>query len=78
MPMDSRILETTMSITRNGKNRMKPISKAVFSSLIIKAGINTVVGTSAILRGFFELGNGHEEGQIFLPGLSKHETPQGF
>src|SRR5450830_503782 len=38
MPRDIRMLETTMSITRNGMKIMKPIWNAVFSSLVAKAG----------------------------------------
>ena len=44
--------ETTISTTKNGKNSKNPISKAVFISLIIKAGIITVSGISSTVLGF--------------------------
>jgi hypothetical protein len=47
MPRDIKILETTMSITRNGRNSKKPIVKAVRNSLMRKAGTATTKGTSA-------------------------------
>jgi len=43
--MDIRVLETTMSITRNGIYIKKPILKAIVSSLIINAGITMVNGS---------------------------------
>jgi len=45
IPMDIRVLETTMSITRNGIYIKKPILKAIVSSLIINAGITMVNGS---------------------------------
>ena len=47
MPRDIRILETTISITRKGKNNRNPIVKAVRNSLIRNAGTATTKGTSA-------------------------------
>ena len=41
IPMLSRTEETTMSIIRKGRNSRNPISKAVFTSLSMKAGITT-------------------------------------
>src|SRR5262245_60122444 len=38
MPIDIRVLETTMSMIRNGTKTRKPIWKAVFSSLMTNAG----------------------------------------
>src|SRR5882757_181943 len=49
MPIDISTLATTRSITRKGMNTMKPIWNAVFSSLVMKVGNNTVSGTSAAL-----------------------------
>src|SRR5664279_1827457 len=46
MPIDISTLATTMSIIRKGMKMMKPIWKAVFSSLVTKAGISTRIGTS--------------------------------
>src|SRR5664279_535643 len=51
MPMLSRMLATTMSTTRKGRKIMKPISKAVFSSLMRKAGSRHSRGTSAFVLG---------------------------
>ena len=39
IPMDRRMLATTMSMTRKGRKMMKPIWKAVFSSESANAGI---------------------------------------
>jgi len=47
MPIDISRLATTMSMIRKGMNRMKPIWKAVFSSLITKAGIRMRSGVSS-------------------------------
>src|SRR5579863_1936364 len=47
MPMDINTLATTRSMTRKGMNTMKPIWNAVFSSLVMKVGINTDSGTSS-------------------------------
>ena len=52
MPSDMRTEETTMSITRNGRNSMKPIWNAVFSSLVTKAGSRIENGTSALVWNF--------------------------
>jgi hypothetical protein len=46
MPMDINVLETTMSIIKNGIYIKKPILKAMVSSLIMNAGIITVRGSS--------------------------------
>ena len=46
IPMDMRIDAVTMSIIRNGRKSIKPISKARRSSEIIKDGINTRRGTA--------------------------------
>src|SRR5690606_34185325 len=47
MPRLISTLETTRSITRNGRNSMKPIWNAVLSSLVTKAGSRIENGTSA-------------------------------
>ena len=39
IPIETRILATTISITRNGIKITKPILKDVFNSLITKAGM---------------------------------------
>ena len=52
IPRLIKIDATIISITKNGKNIRKPISKAVLSSLTINAGINKVSWTSSILLGF--------------------------
>ena len=41
MPIDISVLDTTRSMIRNGMKTRKPISKAIFSSLTMKAGIRT-------------------------------------
>ncbi len=53
MPMDIRVLDTIISIIKNGIYKKKPISKAVFSSLIINAGISAEVGISLLAKGLF-------------------------
>ena len=53
IPILIKIDETTISITKKGRNIRNPISKAVFSSLIVKAGITTDRGKSSIVLGFF-------------------------
>src|SRR3989304_6670457 len=53
MPIQSRTLATTMSITRKGKYMRNPISNAVFNSLIAKAGTTTFRDSSAGLDGLF-------------------------
>ncbi len=52
MPMDRRMDATTISMMRNGMNRMNPIWNAVLSSDIMNAGIRALVGTSSLLEGF--------------------------
>jgi len=52
IPMDIRVLATIISIIKNGIYKKKPISKAVFSSLIINAGISVEVGISLLARGW--------------------------
>ena len=44
MPSDMSTLETTMSMIRKGMKTMKPIWKAVFNSLVTKAGTSTRSG----------------------------------
>ena len=39
LPIDTKILETTISITKNGKKITNPILNAVFNSLKINEGI---------------------------------------
>ena len=51
IPMLIRVELTTRSMTRKGRKIRKPIWKAVFSSLVMKAGIRTQVGTSARVFG---------------------------
>jgi len=46
MPIDMRIEATTRSMIRKGRKSRKPISKARRSSLIMKAGTSTRIGTS--------------------------------
>ncbi len=41
IPMLIKILDVTMSIIKNGKNNINPISNARFNSDIIKAGMTT-------------------------------------
>ncbi len=52
---NTRTLATTMSIIKNGTYNNRPIWKAVFTSLIIKEGIRTEIGMSAIFFGFSNL-----------------------
>jgi hypothetical protein len=51
IPIDIKVLDTTISIIKKGIYRKKPISKAVLSSLIIKAGISADVGISFLVKG---------------------------
>jgi hypothetical protein len=44
MPMDMSVADTTMSISIKGMYRRKPISKARFSSLVMKDGTTTRIG----------------------------------
>src|SRR5579875_704759 len=46
IPMLISVEETTRSMIKNGRKRRRPISKAVFSSETMKAGISTSVATS--------------------------------
>ena len=46
IPKDIRVDAITISITKKGKNKRKPIWNAVFNSEVIKAGNNTGKGTS--------------------------------
>ena len=41
IPSDSKMLDTTKSITINGINNINPIWNAVFSSEIMNAGMRT-------------------------------------
>ena len=47
MPSDIRVEATTRSMIRKGRKIRKPIWKAVFSSLVTKAGSRIVKGTPA-------------------------------
>jgi hypothetical protein len=51
IPIDIRVLATTISITKKGIYNMKPIRNAVFSSLIMKDGTTTVKGRSVRFSG---------------------------
>jgi hypothetical protein len=51
MPMLKSILATTISTIRKGRKSRKPISNAVFSSLIAKAGIKTLIDRSSGVSG---------------------------
>ena len=52
MPSDMRMLETTMSMTRNGMKIRKPIWNADLSSLVTNAGTMTRMGAvSAVTAG---------------------------
>ena len=46
IPMDINVLDTTISIIKNGMNSKKPIINACFSSLVIKAGITISIPSS--------------------------------
>jgi hypothetical protein len=52
IPIDIKVLDTTISIIKNGIYKKKPISKAVLSSLIINAGISVEVGISLLASGW--------------------------
>ena len=52
IPIDRRVLETTMSMMMNGINRRKLIWNAVFNSLITKLGMRTRLGMSSGVRGW--------------------------
>jgi hypothetical protein len=51
IPIDMRTDATTMSMTRNGMNRRKPISNARDSSLIMNAGTRARSGVSSGVGG---------------------------
>ena len=51
IPIDMRIEATTMSMMTNGGKVEKPISRALLSSLIIKAGTRTCSGISGVEAG---------------------------
>ena len=53
IPSDIKIEATMMSITKKGSKITKPIWKAIFNSLNIKAGIN-LIGVIPVLS----IGNG--------------------
>ena len=55
MPMDNKMLATTISMTRNGRKIKNPISKDVFNSLMAKAGINIFREISSGWVGNFSL-----------------------
>ncbi len=47
IPIEINMEATTMSMTRKGRYILKPIRKAVLSSLMTKAGNRALLGTSA-------------------------------
>jgi hypothetical protein len=47
MPIESSVVETTRSMSRNGRNRKNPIWKPVLSSEMTKAGTTTRIGSSS-------------------------------
>jgi hypothetical protein len=51
IPIERSMLATTISIIRKGMKIRNPISKAVFNSLIAKAGTTTLSGRSAGFAG---------------------------
>jgi len=51
MPSDSRMLETTRSISRNGRRITKPIVNPTRSSLSMNAGISLSIATSSAREG---------------------------
>ena len=55
MPIDNNVDATTMSMTRNGRNSMKPIMKAVRSSLSMYAGVSMARAElrGVLWQGFF-------------------------
>ena len=55
IPIAIKVLDTTISMTRNGMKIMNPIWKADFSSLIAYAGTNEVIGISSTPVGAFAL-----------------------
>ena len=73
MPIDSSVVETTRSMSRNGTNRKKPIWKPVFSSEMAKAGMTTRIGSSSAASGLRQLAELHEERQVGLARLLQHE-----
>ena len=52
MPIDIKMLATTISIMINGKYKITPILKATVNSCKMYDGIKTWVGTSARVFGF--------------------------
>ena len=75
MPIDMVRVETTMSITRNGRVIRKPISKPRRISEIMKAG--TRIRRSTVVRSVdFKVVFGQilEESQILVADLREHEV----
>lgn len=71
IPMAISTEATTKSIIRNGKNSIKPIWNAVFSSDVINAGIRTAIETSSgLVTSAPDLNKGF---QIFDSSLLEHE-----
>lgn len=54
IPKDIRMLDTTISIIRNGTNKQKPIINARLSSLIMNAGTTTSKPISSTFSGRFD------------------------
>ena len=77
IPMDNKMLATTISMTRKGRKIKNPISKEVFNSLMAKAGINIFKGISFGSAGHLFLGQLDKKGDILLPGLFEHELFNG-
>ena len=76
MPIDSSVVETTRSMSRNGTNRKNPIWKPVLSSEMAKAGITTRIGRSSGVVGRGSLAELDEQRQVGLARLLQHELAQ--
>ena len=73
MPIDSSVVETTRSMSRNGTNRKNPIWKPVFSSEMTKAGTTTRIGSSSGVFGRGCLAELDEQREVGLARLLQHE-----
>ena len=55
IPIDIRVLATTKSINKNGRYIKNPIWKAVFNSLIAKAGAKIYKGRFSFVNSFLSI-----------------------
>ena len=76
MPIDISTLATTRSMTTKGMKMRKPIWKAVFSSLVTKAGTSRRSGTSSGVAICTSPPQAREEREVGLARLREHELAE--